>query len=68
MREKETALAAAEANEIRAKAAHKDAQENLKDALAAVDQMLTRVAEDKLRYVPQMEPIRRELLLEVASR
>jgi eukaryotic-like serine/threonine-protein kinase len=62
--EKETALAAAKANEIQAKAAQKDAQENLKDALAAVDQMLTRVAEDKLVYVPQMEPIRRDLLLD----
>ena len=39
----------------------KRAQENLKDALAAVEQMLTRVAEDKLVYVPQMEPIRRDL-------
>src|SRR5205814_8400419 len=47
-----------------AKAAQQDAQENLQDALAAVEQMLTRVAEDKLLYVPQMEPIRRELLLD----
>src|SRR5439155_22830598 len=62
--EKEAALATAKTNEIQAKAAQKDAQENLKDALAAVDQMLTRVAEDKLIYVPQMEPIRRELLLD----
>jgi serine/threonine protein kinase/Flp pilus assembly protein TadD len=62
--EKETALAAAEANEIQAKAAQKDAQENLKDALAALEQMLTRVAEDKLAYVPQMETIRRDLLLD----
>jgi eukaryotic-like serine/threonine-protein kinase len=62
--EKETALTTATANEIQAKAAQKDAQENLKDALAAVEQMLTRVAEDKLVYVPQMEPIRRDLLLD----
>ena len=39
--EKEAALATAKANEIQAKASQKDAQENLKDALAAVDQMLT---------------------------
>src|ERR1700738_3049659 len=52
----------ANGNEIRATAAQKDAQENLKDALKAVDQMLTRVAEERLLYVPQMEAIRRELL------
>jgi tetratricopeptide (TPR) repeat protein len=40
----------------------RQAQENLNDALAAVDQMLTRVSEDRLAYVPQMEPVRRELL------
>jgi tetratricopeptide (TPR) repeat protein/serine/threonine protein kinase len=62
--EKVAALATAKANETAAKLAQKDAQENLKDALAAVDQMLTRVAEDKLLYVPQMEPIRRDLLLD----
>ena len=60
--EKETALAAATANEMQAKAAQKDAQENLKDALAAVEQMLTRVGQDRLREVPQMEAIRRDLL------
>ncbi|MCI0357784.1 MAG: tetratricopeptide repeat protein, partial [Planctomycetaceae bacterium] len=62
--ERETALASAKANEIEAKAAQKDAQENLKDALAAVDQMLSRVAEHKLAYVPQTEPIRRDLMLD----
>ena len=62
--EKEAALTTAKANEIQAKAAQQDAQENLKDALAAVDQMLTRVADDRLLYVPQMEPIRRDLLLD----
>jgi serine/threonine protein kinase/Tfp pilus assembly protein PilF len=64
LRDKGAALATAKANEIQAKAAQKDAQENLKDALAAVDQMLTRVANDRLQYVPQMEPIRRDLLLD----
>src|SRR5262249_47072494 len=62
LNEKEAALATAKGNEIRATAAQKDAQENLKDALAAVDQMLTRVAQERLLYVPQMETIRRELL------
>jgi serine/threonine protein kinase/tetratricopeptide (TPR) repeat protein len=62
--QKEAALATAEANEIQAIAAQKEAQENLQHALAAVDQMLTRVADDKLIYVPQMEQIRRELLLD----
>ncbi len=47
-----------------AKDAQKQSVESLKDALAAVDQMLTRVAEDRLVYVPQMEPIRRDLLLD----
>src|SRR5262249_4798809 len=62
LNEKEAALATARANEIQAKTAEKDAQENLKDALAAVDQMLTRVAEERLLDVPQMEAVRRELL------
>jgi serine/threonine protein kinase/tetratricopeptide (TPR) repeat protein len=42
----------------------KGAQENLKDALAAVEQMLTRVAEERLLFMPQMEAVRRELLQE----
>ena len=49
-------------NEGLAKDAQKQSVESLKDALAAVDQMLTRVADDRLVYVPQMEPIRRDLL------
>jgi serine/threonine protein kinase/tetratricopeptide (TPR) repeat protein len=60
--EKETALAAARENEVRATAAQKDAQESLKEALAAVEQMLTRVAEERLQFMPQMEAMRRELL------
>jgi serine/threonine-protein kinase len=55
-------LTESEANRIRARSAQKDAQENLIDALAAVDQMLTRVAEERLLHVPQMEGVRRELL------
>jgi tetratricopeptide (TPR) repeat protein len=38
------------------------AQENLMTAREAVDQMLTRVAEETLIPVPQMEPVRRGLL------
>ncbi len=53
--EKESALAAAQASE-------KQALENLKDSLAAVDQMLTRVGHERLAHVPQMEQIRRDLL------
>src|SRR5205823_5685115 len=33
-----------------------------KRALEAVDQMLTRVAEAQLLHLPQMEPVRRDLL------
>jgi len=62
LREKEAALGTARANEIRAKAAQKEAQENLKEAVAAVDQMLLRVGNDRLRYVPQMEALRRDLV------
>jgi tetratricopeptide (TPR) repeat protein len=46
----------------RAEAREREAEANLKGALGAVDQMLTRVAEVKLLNVPQMEPVRRELL------
>jgi serine/threonine protein kinase len=60
--EKESALATARANEIRATAAQKEAEDNLKEAVAAVDQMLLRVGNDRLRYVPQMEALRRDLV------
>src|SRR5262249_1186790 len=53
--EKTRALEAAQASE-------KEAVESLKGSLAAVDQMLTRVAEERLAGVPQMEPVRRDLL------
>jgi serine/threonine protein kinase len=42
--------------------ARKDADANLRKAREAVDQMLTRVADDKLAAVPQMESIRKALL------
>src|SRR5262249_26564074 len=54
-KEKTKALAAATASE-------QEAVENLKDTLAAVDQMLTRVSEERLQDMPQMEPVRRDLL------
>ncbi len=38
------------------------AESNFKKALEAVDQMLTRVGEAQLLNVPQMEPVRRDLL------
>jgi len=52
----------AKTNESLAKDAQKQSAESLKDALAAVDQMLTRVGQERLAYVPQMEPVRRELM------
>ncbi len=61
---KAEALNQARVNEDDANQQRREAQENLKDALAAVDQMLTRVADERLLYVPQMEPVRRELLQE----
>ena len=42
--------------------AHKGAVANLQKAREAVDQMLTRVADEKLLNVPQMEPLRKALL------
>ena len=54
--------ALAKDNEKTANEQRQEAQANLKEALAAVDQMLTRVSEERLRHVPQMEPIRRDLL------
>jgi eukaryotic-like serine/threonine-protein kinase len=59
--------ALANGNEKTANEQRKQAQENLKDALAAVEQMLTRVAEDRLVHVPGMEPIRRDLLQDALS-
>ena len=64
----------AEANERNAKLqerlatdAQQDSTASLKDALSAVDQMLTRVSEERIRFVPQMEPVRRDLLQDALS-
>lgn len=50
-----------------AQEARKEAVESLQDALAAVDQMLTQVGDEKLVFVPQMESVRRELLLDAVK-
>jgi eukaryotic-like serine/threonine-protein kinase len=50
--------AAREKEEILRKAAER----NFKRAKAAVDEMLSEVGQDRLRSIPQMEPIRRDLL------
>ncbi len=60
--EKVTALEQARLNEEAANQQRGEAQENLKDALAAVDRMLTRVSEERLQEVPHGEPLRRDLL------
>jgi len=46
----------------RAEERKREAETSLKDALGAVEQMLTRVGDVTLVNVPQMEPVRRELL------
>jgi WD40 repeat protein/tetratricopeptide (TPR) repeat protein len=53
---------AANLQETRAIAAQEQSVDSLKDALAAVEQMLTRVAQERLANVPQMEPVRKELM------
>jgi serine/threonine protein kinase/Tfp pilus assembly protein PilF len=53
--QKETALSTADER-------RQEAQHNLKEAMRAVDQMLTRVAEDRVAQLPHMEPTRRGLL------
>jgi serine/threonine protein kinase/Flp pilus assembly protein TadD len=53
--QKENALTAADEQ-------RQQAQHNLGEAMRAVDQMLTRVAEDRVAQLPHMEPTRRALL------
>lgn len=43
------------------------AERNFQDALAAVDQMLTKVGQNRLAHEPRMERIRRELLQEAKT-
>ncbi len=40
------------------------AEEHLERALRAVDELLTRVSEERLKYLPQMEPVQRDLLVQ----
>ena len=54
----------AKAHEDLAVDAQGKSAESLKDALAAVEQMLTRVSQERLANVPQMEPVRKELMEE----
>jgi serine/threonine protein kinase/Flp pilus assembly protein TadD len=60
--QKDQALQQALANEKMADTQRRRAQANLVEARKAVDQMLIRVAEERLAYVPQMEQVRRKLL------
>ena len=59
---KEKALALANANEGRANAQYRRAQQNLSKARQAVDQMLTRVGETSLVMEPHAEGVRKRLL------
>ncbi len=52
----------AESQRQQAEDARKEATANLTKAREAVDQMLTRVADERLSGVPQMEPVRKALL------
>jgi serine/threonine protein kinase len=56
------ARAAAELAEENERGQRLRAQQNLGEALRAVDQMLTRVAEGRLAGLPHMDPVRRALL------
>jgi len=73
LKDKDAALRTARASEKEARTkeaiareAQQEAHENLGDARAAVDQMLSRVA-DRLAAVPQMEDVRQELLEEAVK-
>ncbi|QEH35413.1 Serine/threonine-protein kinase PrkC [Aquisphaera giovannonii] len=44
------------------------AEENARDALAAISQLLVRVADERLAGVPEAEPVRRELLRDAIDR
>lgn len=57
-----TAEGLAEQRATEAEKAKKEATENFKVALEAVDRMLTRVSEEKLSKIPEMKPIRRQLM------
>ncbi len=58
----ERALTESEAQRTRANREREAADKNLAKAIQAVDVMLTRVGQDKLRDVPQLVSVRRDLL------
>jgi serine/threonine-protein kinase len=58
-REKEELARQSEREQI---ALRKAAERNFQRAKAAVDQMLSEVGQERLRYIPQMEKVRRDLL------
>jgi serine/threonine protein kinase len=60
--QKDKALQQALANKKIAETQRRRAQDNLGKAREAVERMLTRVAQQQLAYVPQMEQVRRKLL------
>src|SRR5206468_2992908 len=49
-------------------AARSNAEQNARDALAAITQMLVRVADERLRGVPEAEAVRRDLLNDALKR
>lgn len=61
-REISGALAEAERQQRAAEFERSRAEENLRTALSAVDRMLTRVGYETLADVPEMEPVREQLL------
>jgi serine/threonine protein kinase/tetratricopeptide (TPR) repeat protein len=60
--EKDKALGLAKASEAAANEQGRKAEQNLRESVRVVDQMLTRVAEERLAQIPHMEPVRRALL------
>jgi serine/threonine protein kinase len=66
MKEKEYALEAARASEKAAQAQQQLARQNLRKACDAVEQMLTRIAEERLFHEPRLTPVRRRLLEDAA--
>jgi tetratricopeptide (TPR) repeat protein/tRNA A-37 threonylcarbamoyl transferase component Bud32 len=56
----------AEANLSEARRQYSRAEESARDARAAVEQMLSEVGEERLKNIPEMEPVRRALLEKAA--
>ena len=62
LKQEQKALAAARSSADAARVEKERATENLRKARRAVDQMLTRVSEERLFLLPQLEQVRRALL------